>query len=241
MDYPKEFFDVQVRFAEKVAALSQHPLNETIGTYTACYPLFNLGTSFDWEHPVWKDFIAGLSKADDLGEWTYQVYRLQQEKEPISDEQKLFGCFAYDYHGGDQRIIRLHFNNRDESGKGPLSHKRQFARMAELRAMFRDIQNTTPEAEVVRGETWLYNRPQYTRLFPSKYGESAQVGEAWFQFRTLWGQFVKSNGQLQPELAALFLQNLARQQDMHNLEQCFPLQVLRVECEIKAFYAFYGI
>jgi hypothetical protein len=241
LHYPKEFFDLQARFAEKVAALSQRPLSEAIGNYTACYPLFNLGTNFDWEHPVWKDYLAGLEQADDLGEWTYQVYQRQREQERVAHEQKLFGCFAYDYHGRDRRIIRLHFNNRDESGEGPLSHQRQFARMDELKAMFRDIQNTTPEAEWVRGETWLYNRPQYTRLFPPKYSESAQAGEAWFQFRGIWGQFVKSNGQIQEPLAALFLQNLARQQVMHNLARCFPLQVLRVECEIAAFYTFYGI
>jgi hypothetical protein len=241
LDYSKEFFDLQLRFAEKVTQLSQQPLTETIANYTACYPLFNLGTNFDWEHPVWKDYLAGLNQAADIGEWTYQVYQHQREKEPVSDEQKQFGCFSYNYHAGDRRIIRLHFNNRDESGEGPLSHQRQFARMTELSAMFLDIKNTTLEAQLVRGETWLYNRPEYTRLFPPKYGESAQAVEAGFQFRALWGQFVKSNGKLQAQLAALFLQNLAHQQDIRNLAQCFPLQVLRVECEIEAFYAFYGV
>ena len=241
MDYSKEFFDLQLRFAEKAAQLTRQPLSETIANYTAFYVLFNLGTHLDWEHPVWKDYVAGLNPADDIGEWTYQIYRQQRQKEPVSDGQKTWGCFAYNYHQGDRRIIRLHFNNRDESGQGPLSRQRQFARIAELSAMFRDIQNTTPEVQLVRGETWLYNRRQYTRLFPSKYSESPQVVEPGFQYRALWGQFVQSNGQLQPQLVTSFLQNLAHQQDTHNLGQCFPLQVLRVECEIAAFYAFYGI
>jgi hypothetical protein len=241
LDYVKEFFDLQLRFAEKAAQLTGQPLSQTIANYTAYYVMFNLGTHLDWEHPVWKDYVVGIKRVDNIGEWTYQVYQLQQGKEPVSEQQKLWGCFGYDYHQGDRRIIRLHFNNRDESGEGPLSHQRQFARMAELSALFLDVKNTSPEAELVRGETWLYNRPQYTRLFPPKYSESPQVIEPGFQYRAIWGQFVKSDGHLQESLAASFLQKLAHQEDIQHLDECFPFQILRVECEIEAFYTFYSI
>ncbi len=107
--------------------------------------------------------------------------------------------------------------------------------------MFLDIKHNNLEAKVVWGETWLYNRKEYTRLFPSKYTESAQVVEAGFKYRALWGQFVKSNGQVQEQLAAMFLKNLAVRQDTQNLHMLFPYQILKVECEIVMFYAFYGI
>ena len=107
--------------------------------------------------------------------------------------------------------------------------------------MFTEIRDTTPEARIVRGETWLYNRKEYARLFPPQFAASAKEVEPGFQYRALWGQFVRSDGNIQTEQARTFLENVAGLKDVRNLGECFPLQILRTECDIAAFYALYGI
>ena len=107
--------------------------------------------------------------------------------------------------------------------------------------MFSEIRHVAPQAKSVRGESWLYHRPAYTRLFPAEFGASARPIEAAYQFRGLWGQFVDSEGQVRAESAAAFLQKLSQQQSVETLSACFPYQILRTEYPIEAFYRFYGL
>ena len=56
--------------------------------------------------------------------------------------------------------------------------------------MFVDIREQVPEAEYVRGRSWMYNLPSYQRLFPAEYVRSAAPVEPELQFMSLWGQFL---------------------------------------------------
>jgi hypothetical protein len=52
MDYSKEFFEIQLRFARKVAEVSPQSLENTLLHYTNFYIRFGLGRDFDAANPV---------------------------------------------------------------------------------------------------------------------------------------------------------------------------------------------
>jgi hypothetical protein len=56
-----------------------------------------------------------------------------------------------------------------------------------------------------------------------------------------WGQFLTWDGQIRKEAAQRFLACLPEKESLPELQQCFPFPVLRLECGIGAFYAFYEI
>jgi hypothetical protein len=57
----------------------------------------------------------------------------------------------------------------------------------------------------------------------------------------LWGQFLDRYGEIKESMTRQFLERLERQSNVDSLDQCFPLQVLRVEASVSEFYDFYGI
>ena len=93
----------------------------------------------------------------------------------------------------------------------------------------------------VVGVSWLYNLEAYRRLFPPSYVATAQVIGKRYQHMPLWGQFLDRHGKIRGGTAREFLDRLDRQSSLDGLEQCFPLQVLRVEAPLSEFYEFYGI
>jgi hypothetical protein len=74
MRYQKEFFDLQLQFARRVAEISGAPLEQAILDYTNLYIRFAIDRSFSPEHPVWLDYVEGLKCASDIDEWTYRFY-----------------------------------------------------------------------------------------------------------------------------------------------------------------------
>ena len=71
--YTKTFFDLQLRFAHTVSALSGLPLARAILEYTNFYIRFGLGREFNPADPAWTEYLAGLQHANDPGDWTYRV------------------------------------------------------------------------------------------------------------------------------------------------------------------------
>lgn len=74
MRLPKEFFHLQLRFAERIAHLLHMPLADALIEYSTLYMCLGLGRSFDPTHPVWQEYRAGLKSAPDNVEWTYAFY-----------------------------------------------------------------------------------------------------------------------------------------------------------------------
>jgi hypothetical protein len=230
----REFFQLQLSFAEKVAQVTQMPLEETLLAYTTLYLSFELGRSFDPAHPIWQAYLQGLKHAPDRLHWTYTWY-LRQQTVFIAD---FYGCFYYTYLA-DEQTIRIHFINRETAEQSALSQARAVARVQELARMFRAIQSTLPEAKTVRGGSWLYNLDAYRRLFPSEYIRTARPISDEFQFLALWGQFLTRHGRLREPGAASFLARLQRQTTLAGLTRCFPYQALSPMCAIDHFYRFY--
>jgi hypothetical protein len=236
MELSKEFFHLQLLFAEKVAEVARISLEEILLAYTTFYLSFELGRSFDPTHPLWQEYLVGLKHASDQAQWTYSFYQRRR----TDFTAKFYGCFYYSYLS-DEHTIRIHFVNREITQQSALSLARRPVRQQELGEMFQAIRTTLPEATTVRGGSWLYNLTAYCRLFPPEYVRSVQPAEDEFPYLALWGQFLTRDGDLRQPGADVFLACLEQQSTLTGLKQCFPYQVLRPTCAIDYFYRFHKL
>lgn len=238
MPLPLAWFALQLRFAECVAALTGLPFEEAVLQCTTCYRRFGLGQSRDPAHPAWQDYLRGLYSVPDRAAWTTEYHRAHEQP----DKGEFFGCFHYDYLAKPQEI-RLHFANNDESGAGPLSRERVPIRQAEIGALCTAITRRYPEAQTIRGRSWLHGIAAYRRLYPPEYGQSARPvpTEQTLASMPLWGQFLDHRGEVKESLATAFLASTATARTFTDLVACFPQRVYAVECGIEHFYRFYGV
>ena len=242
IQYAKEFLTLQVRFAQKIAEVSNQTLKDVMIDYTMLRNLFNLRVSHDLPNPLWDEFIEGFCRSDNPEDWTYNFYLQHKDVEPDAfDDRQFFGCFSYVYPWRNTQKLRLHFENRETSDLGALSKERMALRKSELLAMFQHIQANHPDVEMVRGGSWLYNIPAYLRLFPPDYVKTAKPVGYETEFWALWGQFVGRNGSIRQPTASQFLECLDQQKTLEDCLQCFPYQVLRPESSIQTFYNFYNL
>jgi len=235
--YAKAFFDLQLRFADRVTVLSGLPLARALLEYTNLYIRFGLGRGFDPAHPIWQEYVAGLQDADDRREWTYRFYLTRPEAVAAPNVVATSGCFSYARLGDDR--IRLHFQNAEPDGRSPLGIERLGRRLADLAALFEHVRRTLPRPLRVVGASWLYNLEAYRRLFPVSYLATARVIGPRFQHMPLWGQFLDRHGEIKAGMTRRFLERLERQSSLDSLDQCFPLQVLSLEAPVREFYDFY--
>lgn len=222
--------------------LSQQPYLGAVLHNTAFYRILGLDWSLDASNPVWRAYCEGLRQEEGDVEWTYQFYLTHLDDIPEYDASRQhWGCFAHEHHA-DEQSIRLHFaGSLDKSGYGPLTSLRKEARLTELRALFLYVKERYPEVRFVQGGSWLYNRKEYTRLFPAEYGQSAQADKPHLIARALWGQFLRSDGSINEQVTALFHERLSQLHDVAEYAHCFPYQNMLTQAPIEAFYRFYGI
>ena len=239
MIYARAFFDLQLRFAEKVTVLSGLPLARALLEYTNLYIRFGLGHGFDPAHPGWQEYLAGLGDARDIGEWTYAFYSRRPDAMAAPSVVATFGCFSY-ARASDERI-RLHFENVETDGHSPLAVDRLPRRSAELAALFEHVKRSPSPPRRVRGVSWLYNLEAYRRLFPGSYVATAHAVADRFQHMPLWGQFADRHGTIKAGVAGQFLERLERHASCEGLDRCFPLQPLSVEASVQDFYDFFRL
>lgn len=245
--YPEPYIAIQIAFARRMAALAHQTLADTLLIHAALYKLVGALGDFDAAHPVWRELVARLDERADVEEQARAIYGyyLQRHRETAAylathGDERQWGCFACDWRPA-RRAIRIHFLNQDAPEPGALSHQRMAARHAELRAMFAVTRAERPDAEFVIGASWLYNLEAYRRLFPPAFGASAAPTEPEFQYRALWGQFLRSDWSLNAARADAFLGRVAALTEPAQAASCFPFQVLRTQAPIVDFYAFYGV
>jgi hypothetical protein len=237
--YPPDFLRIQVMFARKLSDLSRQPLAESLLRNTALYRIMGLDWSLDPRDVVWQRFIAELESSFDSA-YRFYAKRYAQGFIPDYDTSRPhWGCFSYEYLT-ETRAVRLHFTDLDRTGYGPLSSQRMPARLVEVRAMFLHIRDAHPDAEQVKGGSWLYNRVEYRRLFPPEFGQSARPDRPHLIARGLWGQFLRHGNRMNEELATQFLGTLAILRDDAEYATCFPYQNLLTAAPVGAFYAFYS-
>jgi hypothetical protein len=240
----RDYFDLQLRFAEAVAVTAALPLAEAVSQCTNFYRRFGLGPLQGAPiAPEWTTYTAQLMTLETHEHrvaWT-QAFFAQSPPERLPPGQRQFGCFSCDPPEADG-MVRMHFANRDHDGISPLSRTKITTRRQELRAMFTYVKQTYAEAQAVRGGSWLYHLEAYRRLFPPVYGDSRAVleGISRFQGTSSWGQFLDHREGVKPALRAQFLENL-KQLEMHRLWAVFPLPACRAQAPMQAFYDFYHI
>jgi len=241
--YPEGYFALQVAFARHMVALTHTSLQDALLTQTSLYKLLGAPGDFDASQPIWRELLALVDARADADEQSRAIYDYYRSRLPAIrrfDEERHWGCFAYDWRP-QRRAIRIHFSNEDAPEPGALSHQRRPIRLAELRAMFVAAREERPEAQQVIGASWLYNMEAYRRLFPPAFGASATPTEPEFQYRALWGQFLRSDWSLNEERADTFLGRVVRLDDPAQAVGCFRFQVLQTHAPISAFFAYYGL
>jgi len=240
----RDYFDLQLRFAEAVAETAALPLSEAVSQCTNFYRRFGLGRLQGAPiAPAWKKYTAQLMTLETHEQrvaWTQACFA-QSPPESLPPGQRQFGCFSCDPPDEDGRV-RIHFTNRDTDGIGPLSRTKIDTRRQELKAMFTYVQQTYADAKEVRGGSWLYHLGAYRRLFPPVYGDSREVqeGTSRFQGTSSWGQFLDHREGVKPALREQFFENL-KKLDMHRLWEVFPLPACRAHAPMQAFYDFFDI
>ena len=227
MIYRKEFFDLQWRFASRVAALAGKPLGDALLACTNFYARFGLGRDFNAADPAWCEYLEGLRCSATPRDWTYEFYRSRLPDRGAPGIVASIGCFSY-ARLADGRI-RLHFHNAEPPGVSPLAANRQEQRRDELRQLFEGVRRREGAATRVIGASWLYNIDAYRGLFPAAYLSTAGISEPRFRHMPLWGQFLDRHGAVRREPASVLMQRLSMQRGLRGLEACFPFQVLALE------------
>jgi hypothetical protein len=236
-EYPREFFDLQIKFAKKLSEVSGQPISDTLLNGTNLYKRLGLEGKPNSDNPLWQQYISGFEGSDPTG-YTYQVYLNSKDQRIKKDSERLtFGCFRYDYEPADQ-TVRIHFGNRTESGS-PLDDPEK--RRQELRQMFEYIKKNHPDAKQVKGGSWLYNVPKYKNIFPPEYTATSAPYDSGYQGFSIWGQFLDRNNNVRKEKAEEFLESLSKAKNQEEVLHAFPDRPLSAGTGIENFYKFLGL
>ena len=239
----RPYFDLQLRFAEAMAASGGEALAASVTRNTNLHRRFGFGRIHNGVcAPEWAGYLALLEEAEThearLDATCTFFAQCPDEKKP--EKELRFGCFSFELQ--DERgAVRIHFGNREEGGIGPLSRARMAERQRELHDMFAHIRAVHPEASRVRGGSWLYRVEAYRRLFPPDYVKSCAPAHGLMRFdgTSSWGQFLDRQGGVKPDLRDIFLRNLPSL-DPKSAEDVFPLPAMRAEAPVGLFFDFYG-
>ena len=239
------YFDLQLRFAARLAEVGGPPLGEAVTWFTNLHRRFGLGI-VRRDEPVallWRRFLDGLHEAPDHRArlaWTLECHAAAPPEQPPPGQHR-FGCFACDAPD-EAGTLKLHFTNADGDGVSPLAEARMARRRAELTAMFAFVAAHHPDAASVRGTSWLYHLEAYRRLYPPGYAASRRPPDRPLHFHgsSSWGQFLDHRGGIKPAARDRLLANLA---DLRpdRLREAFPLPALLVTAPIDDFLRHYGI
>ncbi|HEX7758723.1 MAG TPA: hypothetical protein VF459_04425 [Caulobacteraceae bacterium] len=236
----RDYFDVQLQFAETVADRTSGTLSDACLKFTNLHRRFGLGrTDGAALSAGWMRYAAGLKRCasrPDRLEWTLAFFA---DAPPEQNATHRFGCFSYELVDADQ-IVRIHFSNRDSTdGYGPLARAKADRRVSELREMFGFVRAHHPGARTVLGGSWLYNLEAYRRLFPTDYAASIFEPErVRLDGTSSWGQLLDFRGVVKPAIRRALLDNIANV-DMAAPWRAFPLRALGARSAIEPFYRFY--
>ena len=238
--YDKDFFDLQIQFAQKLSEVSGIPFSELLLSHTGLYHFFKLGKVVNVNNPVWQKFI---SKGDqNMAERAYDLYlQVQRARESYPENKKPrrihFGCFQHDYNE-QEKTVYIHFGNTEKKGS-PFDDMGK--RKQELKDMFKYIKENHPEAKYVRGDSWLYNLEKYREIFPAEYSAHLEPSKTPYLALSTWGQFLDRNHETRREALNSFKQRLQAAQTQDEVLKSIPLMSLQVCTSIDNFYKDLGI
>lgn len=251
LEFPLEYFDVQVQFAKKWSELTDEPLSEALLRSTALYRRV-VDKWAGKDRPLSLDWVDLCQKIEGNPQMaTYLVYALYTRL-PSSrylppdypeNDMKHFGSFSFDYHP-DERRVKVHFINLIRGARSGLGLEHLKTRREDLKKMFTFIHDNHEDAREVVGGSWLYNLDAYNRIFSPTYTKEmyrlyppklGYVGNA------VWGQFVDSMGGPNRKLCEEFFSNVEKAETVGDLIDAFPYPTLQPHDNIQNFYEFLGI
>ncbi len=214
--FSRAWFDLQAKWVERVVAITGIDELAAWQDWTA---VTNLVTDPEAWRMVSDAVISGNAAAVAHREWLAALRARRASSQP--------GCFWYEFEE-DDRQLRLHFANRE--GPGVLSQGRHAVRRAELAATLADAQSAAPEAERLRGGSWLYHLPGYRALFPPSFLSRAVESEPRNDVgrMALWGQFLRGDGTLHQQRTDHFVRASMEASGVDGLLAAFPLRTLDV-------------
>lgn len=246
----REHFDLRLRFAEAVSQKKGISLVDAMRDFTDLYRRL----TGEWSgesvpaQKRWDQFANETMRISDNHEALLDCIVQYAEKRPGADIQRHesdhFFPFRYQYDE-THHAIDLHFGSNqpsveDPSAPGLLSKFRLPEMRQKLREMFTEIKHNHPDAEIVRGGSWLYNRESYRRLYPASYTAHPRIRPGTFIGGGIWGQFRDKTGGVNDGTRQQFLHNL-EQLDANRIGDAFPYKALMVSASITDFYKEYGI
>lgn len=237
--YPKELFELIVKYAERYSEITNLPLLEVIRDVTPIY--FFIG-NYSWDYnpksDYWGEYVQRIANGEKADTLAYLMHLKNNKR--LSKESEWFGCFRYKYVE-DTKTIKIHFRNYDHSGMGPLSINNKQIRLEELKRMFIEIKMQHPETRYVQGSSWLYNYESYRRLFPNTYTRNMQSVLPKTQYMVIWGQFLNSEWVVIKEMKDMFLEKIAIASSIDELHLSFKYQNKTPRGDITDFYSLYNI
>lgn len=245
----RDVFEFEHELATIMAARKGIPLIEAIRDYTSELRGGAYHVGFDMVKIRAKE---GIDR-ENLVEFAYTSYMKDYERmkkvEPyhVINEGR-FGCLAYDYKA-EENMVRVHFMNVENAPDGPFSKEGIEQRKLEMHDLFVAIKERHKDAEVVLGNSWLYNLDGYRSLFPEEYQQGLHPDYSEREWKigfTVLGQFINRDGTLRKERADAFLTALrALPADAPFADLYVPngpvLPPYRSEVPISVFYEHLGI
>ena len=230
----RDFFNIQVEFAKKLAKVSGQSFFDLLRTWTNLYGRLGLGKSLDASNSIWQEFIAGGEEG--AAERAYNIY-MPPGHNSKKREKVWFGCFNPEYKP-EKKTVYVHFGPKEKT-VSPFDNLEK--RKQELREMFEYIKNNYRDAQFVAGNSWLYNLEKYRNLFPLEYTAHMKVEEGTSADFNTWGQFVDRNQKTKPEARDMLLKKLESATTEQEVFDTVPLKALSPQTTIDNFYRYYGI
>jgi len=234
-----EFFDLQLRLAQRVAEISGVSLAEAVGSHTNIYVRLGMGQGLDLTNSDWQDYLAELATVHEKAKYTHAVHARRLHIPTGPTLANAVGCFSYALIGQDR--ARLHFHPGEHTSESPLSMENRELRQRELAALLSKLRASSSESMQIVGASWLYNLQSYRILFPEPYLASLQPVTHPYQRMPLWGQFLSRDRRVRPEAQARFLEGIAKASSLSQLDLCFPFSVLTTTSPAKWFYDHMGL
>ncbi len=234
-----DFFDLQLRFAKRVAELSGVSFTEAVGSHTNIYVRLGMGQGLDITHSDWQDYLAGLGTVHEKAQYTHAVHARRLHVPAGPTLANAVGCFSYALIGQDR--ARLHFHPGERTSGSPLSMENRHLRQRELAALLSKLRASSSSSMRIVGASWLYNLRSYRCLFPETYLASLQPMAHPYQRMPLWGQFLARDRRVRPEAKARFLEGISQASSLSELDLCFPFPVLTATSPATWFYDHMGL
>ena len=245
---PEDLFKFQLKCALEISAKSGLPLDGEDGVVNTYTPFLRPEMWERRESYDPKDFEPLLSEEKIVDTVLAKIRSYSLPDFVPYRHGDRFGCFSYTYQ---EPQVHMHFTNAEFGLTGPLVKEKIEQRKKEITDMMNEVKRNYPDATEVVGDSWLYNFPSYTRLYPPDYTAHPELDEdpgSWKQGTKIWGQFLSSDYKLKQDMADQFLSNIQKlprglsPQDFSKvLLTLLPYPPLKVHASIDKFYDFYGI